>query len=78
MVSTIHTFDFESVGITPEQILAIKPTEEENQRLEELVEKKKHEELTGPEQAELEEYLAQEHVLTMAKLRAKQILQSRG
>jgi hypothetical protein len=77
MASVIHSFDFESVGITPEQILAIKPTEEENQRFEDLIAKKKGEGLTGPEEAELNQFFAQEQTLTMAKLKAEQIIQSR-
>jgi hypothetical protein len=77
MASVIHSFDFESVGITPEQILAIRPTEEENQRFEDLNAKKKDGGLTGSEEAELNQFFAQEQTLTMAKLKAEQIIQSR-
>ena len=77
MSSVIQSFDFESIGITPEQILAIQPTEEENQRFEDLVAKKKDEGLTGPEEAGLNQFFAQEQTLTMAKLKAEQIIQSR-
>lgn len=77
MASVIHSFDFEAAGITPEQILAIKPTEEQNQRFENLIAKKKDEGLTGPEEAELNQFFAQEQTLTMAKLKAEQIIQSR-
>lgn len=78
MASIIRSFDFESAGITPEQILAIKPTEQDNDRFEELIVKRKEDGLTGPEQAELDQYFAQEQTLTMAKLRAEQIIQSRS
>ncbi len=77
MASVIYSFDFESVGITPEQILAIKPTEEESQRFEDLITKKKDQGLTGPEEAELNQFFAQEQTLTMAKLKAEQIIKSR-
>jgi uncharacterized protein YnzC (UPF0291/DUF896 family) len=72
--------NFEAAGISPEQILDIRPTEEETVRIEELAEKKKKsgEGLTPEEEeAELDHHLRQEYVLDLAKLRALEIIEER-
>jgi uncharacterized protein YnzC (UPF0291/DUF896 family) len=70
--------NFEAAGISPEQILDIRPTEEETVRIEELAEKKKSGEgLTPEEEAELDHHLRQEYVLDLAKLRALEIIEER-
>jgi hypothetical protein len=76
--SSFRPINFEAAGITPEQILAIKPTEEDNRRVEELVAKKKVEGLTPEEDAELETYVQQNHVMTMAKIRAMELIKARS
>lgn len=75
--SSLRPINFEAAGITPEEILAIKPTEEDNRRVEELVGKKKLGPLTPEEDAELETYIQQNHVMTMAKIRAMEIIKAR-
>lgn len=74
--SSFRPINFEAAGITPEQILAIKPTEQDNRRVEELIAKKKIEGLTAEEDAELET-VRQNHVMTMAKIRAMEIIKAR-
>jgi hypothetical protein len=69
--------NFEAAGISPEQILDIRPTEEEKVRIEELVAKKKGESLTPEEEAELEHHLRQEYFLDLARLRALEIIKVR-
>jgi hypothetical protein len=76
--SSFRPINFEGAGITPEQILAINPTEEDNRRVEELIGKKKMEGLTPEEDAELETYVQQNHVMTMAKIRALEIIKARS
>jgi len=76
--SSFRPINFAGAGITPEQILAIKPTEEDNRRLEELIAKKKLEGLTPEEDAELETYVQQNHVMTMAKIHAMEIIKARN
>ena len=78
ITSTFKSINFEAAGILPEQILAIRPTEEESRRVESLVNKHKEEGLTSEERAELEHYVEQEHVMSMAKIRALQLIQARG
>ena len=75
--SIFRPINFEAAGITPEQILAIRPTEEENQRVEDLVAKKKTEGLTPQEDAELDHYVEQDHVMSMEKIRALELIQAR-
>lgn len=78
MPSVVRAINFEAAGITPEQILAINPTEEEHRRAEELVLKEKTEGLTPEETAELDLFVEQDHVMSMAKIRAMEIIQARS
>jgi hypothetical protein len=56
----------------PEQIIKFKPSEQAQFRLEELLFKKREDKLTEEEQHELEQYLTVEHIMRLAKARAKQ------
>ena len=58
----------------PEQVVAFRPSEAANRRVEELISKEKEAELTDEEKAELEQYLVLEHLMRMAKARAYQLL----
>ena len=75
---TFRPINFEAAGITPEQILAIHPTEEDNPRVEDLIAKKKVEGLSPEEEAELDTYIQQHHVMTMAKIHAMELIRARG
>lgn len=70
--------NFASVGVTPEQILALETTEEQDRRAEELVTKEKGEGLTPEEKQELDYYEQQDHLLSMLKIRAMEMTRSRG
>ncbi|HEV8145145.1 MAG TPA: hypothetical protein VGP79_02115 [Bryobacteraceae bacterium] len=56
----------------PETILALRPSERLERRIEELVEKSRAAGLTAPEEAEWERYEYLEHLVRMAKANAQQ------
>jgi hypothetical protein len=57
---------------TPAQILALKPSPTLQERVRELLQRKRQDGLSSPEVAELERYLFLEHLVRMAKARALQ------
>jgi hypothetical protein len=69
--------DFIANGTTPEALLAFHPSPEAQNRVEELIEREKAAGLSPDENAELDDFMELEHILRMAKARARQIL-SRG
>lgn len=58
----------------PEQILRFKPSADAQHRLELLLDKKREEGLSEAENHELEQYLTIEHIMRLAKARARQRL----
>ena len=58
----------------PEQILNFKPSIAAQRRLEMLLDKQREEGLTDDEKHELEQYLTIEHIMRLAKARARQRL----
>jgi hypothetical protein len=69
--------DFIAAGTTPETVAEFHPSPEARQRVAELIEREKAAGLSSEEQAELDHFMELEHILRMAKARARQIL-SRG
>ena len=66
--------DFITSAPKTEQIIAYKPSASMQQHLEELLYKKQNDQLSDDDRHELEQYLLIEHLMRMAKLRAKQRL----
>ena len=66
--------DFITSSPTPQAILAFRPSPAIQERVEDLVYKKKTTELSSEENIELERYLLIEHIMIMAKKRAKKQL----
>ena len=64
--------DFITSAPQPEQILNFKPSTAAQRRLETLLEKKREEGLSDNEKHELEQYLTIEHIMRLAKARARQ------
>ena len=64
--------DFIAAGTTPEAVVAFRPSEGVQQRVAELVERSKDDSISSEEQSELEGYLQLEHIMIMAKARARQ------
>ena len=67
--------DFIASGTTPDTVLAIRPTKASMQRVEELTAKNRDGVISQDEQAELDDYIQLEHLLILAKARARQKLQ---
>ncbi len=76
--SPVYTeiIDFLAAGITPTSLIAFRPSEAAKQRVADLIQREKSEDLTSEEQAELEHYLQLEHLMRLAKARARRYLQS--
>jgi hypothetical protein len=64
-------------GTTPEAVVHFRPSREVQERVAELIGREEAGGLSTDEQAELDHFLELEHILRMAKARARQIL-SRG
>jgi hypothetical protein len=75
-VSTTRSYDeivdFFAAGTTPEALGAFRPSEKARRRVEELVDKGKDGSISMEEQSELDDYLQLEHILILAKARARQ------
>jgi hypothetical protein len=67
--------DFIAAGTTPEAVVAFRPSDSVQQRVAELVESAKDGSISSEEQSELEDYLQLEHIMIMAKARARQYTQ---
>lgn len=62
---------------TPEQVIALHPSEAAQERLRTLLEKNRDNWLTEVERAELTEYLQLEHFVRRMKVRAREMLQNK-
>jgi hypothetical protein len=66
--------DFIAAGTTPEAVAHFRPSPEAQRRLAELIEREKDSALSAEEKAELDHFMELEHILRMAKAKARQIL----
>jgi hypothetical protein len=64
--------DFIAAGTTPEAVIAFRPSAAVQERVATLVERSKAGGISPEEQSELEDYLQLEHIMIMAKARARQ------
>lgn len=69
--------DFIAAGTTPEAVVNFRPSAEAQRMLANLMEREKENVLSPEEKAELDHFTELEHILRMAKAKARQIL-SRG
>lgn len=70
----LDLIDFIAAGTTPESVANFCPAPDAQQRLEALIERDKSGTLSLEEKAELDHFMDLEHILRMAKARARQIL----
>jgi len=63
--------DFIAAGSTPELVIAFRPSDTAQQRVAELVHRSQEGRLSSEEQSELEDYLQREHLMIMAKAKAR-------
>lgn len=66
--------DFIASGSSPDEVVAFRPSEEARARVYELVGREKSSGLNTEETAELDRYLQLEHLMRLAKARARQFL----
>jgi hypothetical protein len=66
--------EFIAAGTTSEAVADFRPSPEAQRRVSELVEREKEEGLSPEEAAELDHFMELEHILRMAKAKARQIL----
>jgi len=69
-----EVIDFIASGPTPAQIIAFKPSVAMQKRVDELLEKKREKDISEAEAREVEQYLMVEHIMRLAKARARQKL----
>ncbi len=67
--------DFLAAGTTPDSLVAFRPSEAAKQRVEELISREKTASLTLEETNELNYYIQLEHIMRLAKARARRYAQ---
>ena len=73
----LEIIDFIATGTTPETVIQFRPSSEAERKVTDLIEREKGAGLSPEEKAELDHFMELEHILRMAKARAREIL-SRG
>ena len=66
--------DFIAAGTTPQSVADFRPSPEAQERLAGLIESEKAGGLSPEEKAEVDHFMELEHILRMAKARARQIV----
>jgi len=74
--SYLEIIDFIASGTTPQAVVDYRPSEEAQNRVAELIQREKEGTLTPEEKSELDHFTDLEHILRVAKARARQILAS--
>ncbi|MBX3015175.1 MAG: hypothetical protein KF832_26890 [Caldilineaceae bacterium] len=72
-IAPVYTeiIDFLAAGTTPTSLIAFRPSEAAKQRVADLLQREKNAGLTLEEKTELEHYLQLEHLMRLAKARAR-------
>ncbi len=69
-----EVIDFIAAGTTPQHVISFRPSEAAQTRLEDLLSREKEGELSPAEKSELDLYLQLEHLMRLAKARARDFL----
>ncbi len=69
-----EVIDFIASGPSPSSIVAFRPSRDASDRIAELIERQKTAGITPDERTELDHYMELEHILRLAKARARQHL----
>lgn len=69
-----EVIDFIAGGNTPEAVAAFHPSEAAHARVSDLLAREKADNLNAEEKSELDHYLQLEHLMRLAKARARQFL----
>lgn len=63
--------DFIAGGCTPDEVIAFQASDATKARVEDLIDREKRSSLTPEEAAELNQYMELEHIMRLAKARAR-------
>ena len=66
--------DFIAAGTTPQNVIAFRPSEESQNRVSDLLERERNGELLPGEKSEIDNYMQIEHLMRLAKARARDFL----
>ena len=66
--------DFIAAGTTPQNVVVFRPSEAAQERVADLLARAKDDELLPEEKSELDHYLQLEHLIRLAKVRARDFL----
>ncbi|HKP37980.1 MAG TPA: hypothetical protein VJT71_14070 [Pyrinomonadaceae bacterium] len=66
--------DFIAAGTTPQDVISFRPSESAQQRVADLLAREKNGDLSPAEKSELDHYLQIEHLMRLAKARARDFL----
>lgn len=69
-----EVIDFIAAGTTPQNVIAFRPSAAAQARIEDLLAREKDGELSPAEKSELDHYLQLEHLMRLAKARARDFL----
>jgi len=69
-----EVIDFIAAGTTPQNVIAFRPSDAAQERLEELISREKEGSLSSEEKYELDHYLQLEHLMRLAKARARDFI----
>lgn len=69
-----EVIDFIAAGTTSQNVIDFRPSEESQARVENLLAREKDNELSSAEKSELDHYLQIEHLMRLAKARARDFL----
>ena len=73
----LELVDFLAGGSTPDEVAAFRPSDEAQRRVSKLMERERESRLSAEDSAELAHFVELEHILRMAKAKARLILASR-
>ncbi len=66
--------DFIAAGTTPQNVIDFRPSESAQERVTDLLLREKEEKLSATEKSELDHYMQIEHLMRLAKARARDFL----
>ena len=66
--------DFLAAGTTPKDVISFRPSETAQERVADLLAREKEGELSSAEKSELDHYMQLEHLMRLAKARARDFL----
>lgn len=74
----LEIIDFIAAGTTPRTVIDFRPSPEAQEKIEDLTAREKDGSLLPQERQELDHFMELEHILRMAKAKAREILSQRS